>query len=125
MPKPLAFPSKLDRFPPVVIRLLARDQHGRRVVALTDAQIVHRSGLSLGEVRHLSRQTSWGDITIDAMLAFCKGCGANFDNRRWIQKNSTYMDSIKGLPKYLVDSPEWATTFEPLIATWLRHEQAA
>lgn len=125
MPKPLTFSAKRERFPPVVVRLLAREIQGDKVVALREGQIVDRSGLTAGEVKYLSRLTTWDDVPVATMDAFCRGCGANFDSRRWIQKNSTYMSGLKGLPKYLVDSPEWSTILEPLIATWLRHEQAA
>jgi len=122
MPKPLTFAQKRDRFPPVVVRLLARHQSGHKVFALTDGLIQSRSGLSLGEVRHLSRLTSWGAVEIDTFEAFCRGCGADLDNRDWLRKNSVYMGKVKSVPRYLRKSPEWSTTFEPLISIWVRHE---
>lgn len=132
MPKPLTFTEKLDRFPPVAVRLLARHvtgvqtaRHltGRKVHALTDAQVMNRSGLSLGEIKFLSRLTSWGAVDIDTLVAFTKGCGADLDNRNWLRKNAQYMASIRSIPRYLRQSPDWSSTFEPLIRIWIRHAQ--
>jgi hypothetical protein len=122
MPK-LSLPAKLDRFPPVVIRLLARSVEGPRVRALTDAEIAHRSGLSAGEIRLLSQLTSWEEVTLGHLLAFTRGCGANLDDRDWLRKNAAYMASIRGAPRYLRKSPDWERVFQPLIRTWIRHEQ--
>lgn len=121
MPKKLALAEKLDRFPPVVVRLLARQPAGTTVTALPEGEIVRRSGLSAGEVRVLSRLTSWDDVPLSTMLAFCRGCGADLDNRDWLRKNAAYMASIRGAPRYLRKDSAWDTTFEPLIRILLRH----
>ena len=125
MPKPLTIPAKLDRFPPVVVRLLARVKKpgGAGVRALTDAEIARAGGLSLEMVRHISKLTEWSDVSIDTLLSFLKGCGADLDNRDWLRKNAAYMASINGAPRYLRQSPDWTGTYEPLIRILLRHEQ--
>lgn len=120
MPKPLTLPSKLDRFPPVAIRLLARGRKGTRTHALTTAEISARSGLSVSEIAHLSRQTKWDEISVDTMLLFIKGCGADLDSRDWLRKNSAYMQDIRGIPRFLRRSPEWSSVFEPLIRIWTK-----
>jgi hypothetical protein len=126
MPKPLTLPQKLDRFPPVVIRLLARERRpDGSVRALTTFDIATRSGLTRSEVAHLSRLTSWGDVSIEVMLAFVKGCGADLDNRDWLRKNAAYMASIRSIPRYLLKSPEWSGVFESLIRIWVSHDKAA
>jgi hypothetical protein len=121
MPKPLTLPEKLDRFPPLVVRLLARtsrSEGGQR--ALTTAEIAARSGLSISEVKTLSTFTTWTDVSIGTMQAYLKGCGADLDNRDWLRKNAAYMAHIRSLPRYLRKSAEWATVFEPLIRVWVR-----
>jgi hypothetical protein len=126
MPKPLTFTEKLDRFPPVAVRLLARRiaPDGHTVIALGDGEIAKASGLSISQVRTLSRLTNAGSIEIDIQQAFYRGCGANLDDRDWLRKNAAYMQSIKSTPRYLLKSPHWTTTFEPLITIWLKYEQA-
>lgn len=124
MPKPLSLPEKLDRFPPVVIRLLARKQRGRTVTAMSDQDIAAASGLSVGQVKSVSRLTNWGTVDVDTLQAFCKGCGADLDNRDWLRKNAAYMASIRSIPRYLRQSDHWSHTFEPLISIWVRHGQA-
>jgi hypothetical protein len=121
MPKPLSLSAKLERFPPIVIRLLARRRLGTRTVPLTVAQIAAQSGLSVGEINALSRLTSWAEVTVDSMAAFTRGCGCNLDDRDWLRKNTAYMAGVRSAPRYLRQSSDWETVFQPMIAAWLRH----
>lgn len=122
MPK-LSLPQKLERFPPVVIRLLAREKRGKQVVALSDGDVATRSGLTRGEVRTLSRFTNWDHVDLTTFMRFCSGCRADLDDRNWLRKNTQYMRTIRRLPRYLTRSPNWADTFEPLIRIWVRTQQ--
>jgi hypothetical protein len=121
MPKPLTFPQKLERFPPIIVRLLARtrDKEGG-VRALTDAEVAAASDLPISTVVAIAKLTSAGSLDIDTQQAFYRGCGADLDNRDWLRKNAAYMASIRGAPRYLRKSPDWETTFEPLIRILLR-----
>ena len=128
MPRNLSFPEKLDRFPPVVIRILARvpvESGTGGVRVKTDHEIARDSGLTLSKVASLSCLTSWGEVPIDTIIAFCKGCGADLDNRDWQRHNAAYMKKLRSLPQYLRASPEWETKFKPLIELWVQSEAAA
>lgn len=120
MPKPLTLPAKLDRFPPAIVRLLARRTTGHQVVALTDAEVARAAGLTVSEVRSLSKLRSWDDVPVATMMSFIKGCGADLDNRDWLRKNAAYMENIRGVPRYLRKSPDWETTFQPLVGLLAR-----
>ncbi len=114
----LTFPEKLDRFPPVVIRLLARrivDGCKRSLRALTDREVSAHSGLPLGEITYLSKLTSWERVEIATYIAYCKGCGADLDSRDWLRKNTAYMTGLNAMPRYLLESPDWEKTFQPLV----------
>lgn len=65
--------QKLERVPPFMCRLLARD--GRRGLSHND--IAERSGLERTTVRNLSFSTSWRGYTIDTIVAFTTACGVN------------------------------------------------
>lgn len=126
MPKNLSFPEKLERFPPIVVRILARARLPRGGVrALTDAEIAQVSGLTIAEVTRLSRLTRWGKTPIDTLLAFCKGCGANLDDRDWQRHNAAYMAKLRSVPRYLRQSPDWESTFKPLLERYAQAEDAA
>ena len=124
MPKPLTIPAVCDRFPPIVVRLLARRFRGRdssTIVAITAAQISRLSGLPSTRVHHLSLKSSWDDVPVSEMLAFTKGCGADFDDRTWLRTSITIKTRLlaRRIPRYLTKSPEWADTLQPLLALWL------
>lgn len=68
--------TKLDRYPPVVVRLLAV----RNRVLLSDTEIATRAKLSMSDVRHLNHLTSWDEVPVSKMRAFTKACGVDFAN---------------------------------------------
>lgn len=120
----LSLTEKLDRFPPVAVRLLARVSANRHTRALLDGEVASQSeGLTIREVRHISRLATWDEVTVGTMRMFLRGCGADLDSRDWLRQNAAYMRKIKSIPRFLLRSPEWSTTFEPLIDIWLKHEQ--
>ena len=124
--RPLTFDEKCERFPPVLVRLLARSvlEKNRSPMAWTDAKIAERSGLNINRVRVLSKFTNWESIDAPTRRAFLKGCGADFDSRRWLQRNTQYIVTIQSIPRFLRKSREWKTTFEPLVQLWWASEQA-
>lgn len=126
MPKPLTTQERLDRFPPVACRILARAvKPTGGVRALTDAEIAAGSGLSVSEVARLSRCTNWDSVTVREVFAFLKGCGVRLDDRDWMRKNVAYLQELRGAPRYLKQSPDWETLFKPLLAHWFKSSQKA
>lgn len=67
--------TKLRKFPPVLIRLMAmRDRR-----AMSDAEIVAFSdgNLDLSDVKRLSYLTSWDDVSIRDFRSFVMACNAD------------------------------------------------
>lgn len=88
--------EKLDKFPPCVVRLLARKCNGRQ--ALSSAEIAKAGGLPKSTVIWLSKQISWDKIHVGTIKRFFKGCRVDFEHmahhreflskRLWVHINS-------------------------------------
>lgn len=87
----MTFWDKLDRFPPVLVRLLAREGGE----ALTDRQIAVTSGLPLAEVLRLGHLTSWDDVTAHVMRRFLIGCEVDLEDRATFRNLNRYMKDPK------------------------------
>ena len=76
-----------DEFPPIFVRLLARERilngNGKTsaVRVLSDEEIAISSGMHVGRVRIISGMHDWDEITISEAKEFCLGC--NFDLFDW------------------------------------------
>lgn len=106
----------LEKFPPVLVRLLARRPIAtKHVRAVSDEEIAISASLPLSKVTHISRQTDWSSIPIGDAEKFCIGCG--FDPFNCYDRNRA-MAYGRTSPSYtyLKVSPYWSTTFKPLIA---------
>src|SRR5437660_1035509 len=66
----------LDRLPPCLVRLVARDRHhpGRRMPLL---DIADRSGLSYGAVARLSHKKTWSGTAPLVIDRYCAACGVD------------------------------------------------
>ncbi len=73
---------KLDRYPPVLVRLLATAPWDRRYI-MSDELIRRRSGglLTLADIKRLSYAPNWEGIPVDKMRAFVLACNVDFSNR--------------------------------------------
>lgn len=100
------FWDKAERFPPVLVRLLARHRHGP---PLTDHEISKATGLPPVQVQCISHCTSWHGIDLPTMRSFLMGCGVDFENVDQLERVDSYLRS-KPAPtwKYLRLSPNWA-----------------
>lgn len=92
---------KLDRFPPILVRLLATrpPQYDQ---LMSDDEIVRRASrddvkLTLSEVKRLSWSPSWDGVPVGTMRAFCIGCDIDFADR----------DRMRTLTRYIGKSPKW------------------
>jgi hypothetical protein len=81
--------QKLHRYPPVLVRLLAR-QGGR---AMTDAQIAEASlkKLTLADVKQLSYATQWDDIPVCKVRWFLSATNVDIENRESLRNLNRYM----------------------------------
>ena len=79
--------GKFHRYPPVLVRLLARHPNGE---AMSDTEIVSE-GLTLADVKRLSYLPSWDDVPVVLLYRFVTRCGVDFANP----------DRMKVLNRYL------------------------
>jgi hypothetical protein len=105
----------LDTFPPILIRLLARDRYKRQ--PLGAEEIVARSGLSWVEVERLSWATSWKDVDVLSMRKFLTACNVDFCNRAQAHRIDSYLRSSPTW-KYLRGSSQWLSLYQPMIVKW-------
>jgi hypothetical protein len=112
--------SKLSlRYPPILVRLLARDD-GQ---AMTRADIARRCpNLSPLKLDTIASETSWRCVTIGEMVEFTAACHLDFTNRTDVNRIECYLRKNGGKPsfKYLTDSPEWGSHYFPLLQMWRR-----
>lgn len=124
-----SFWKRAQSFPPILVRVLAREKWGR---ALTDIEIADRtvtgaSGLvtfTLApiEVARISECVSWKGIDIYDMHAYLIGCGIDFCNAKQMKRIDGYLRS-KPNPnfKYLRTDKEWQSKWEPMIKRWMEN----
>lgn len=105
--------KKLQNFPPVLVRLLAKD--GR--TAMSDRQIVDASGgaLTLADVKRLSLLDSWDDVSVRHMREFTMACRVELSNREDWRNAYRYMKRPKF--EHLRTHQEWPY-FRELLAVY-------
>lgn len=117
MPKPLRFKQRLDRYPPILIRLLTTRGRGAEKYVPTDRQIAGCSGLTMAQVKRVSFSTSWDDIPIAHAYAFLMGCDVDLEKRRcfrrleWMRRHGHF--------SHLKRSPLWSSQFAEMLDLWV------
>ena len=118
-PNKLSFWEKLDRFPPIVCRLLARrKQASGGIVAMTASEIASRGGMTVCEVNSLSWLTSWEGVPMRQVRQFSLACGVDFCDRANMREHSAYVKRCASF-KYLKKSPEWDSVYSHMIRTYV------
>jgi hypothetical protein len=112
-----------DFFPPIFVRLLAREKVGKSSVrVLTDQEIAIRGEIAIGIVEHLSGLHNWDTVNLSHARSFCKGC--NLDIFDWKVRNAAYALANSGSFAYLKCSPEWQTKYIPLLKKFFDAQKA-
>jgi hypothetical protein len=104
------------RFPPPLVRLLAR-RDGR---AMTTAEIAKAGLFSSSQVDYISSELSWLDRNLIQIQSFTRACNLDFTSPRDLNRVECYLRKNKGRPtfKYLTKDPNWKTYYLPLIVSW-------
>lgn len=68
--------QSLDRFPPCLVRLVARDPN-RRGHRLPLHDLANKAGLSYGATLRLSQKKTWANVPPKTIDAFCAACGVD------------------------------------------------
>lgn len=128
--KPPSFFQKAEWFPPIVCRLLARQQLGGPPMS-TD-QISVATGLPAITVEAISQQLDWRGIDLPTMLSWLWVTGCNFDDPVVYKRMRVYLrgPKIKGLRipaqfTYLRKSPNWASYYSPLLQRYVKSKRRA
>ena len=108
--------QKLDSLPPVVIRLLAKNADGS---AMTDEEIMSRSGLPRFVVKHLSFMPDWDEVTVANARLFLEGCDCDLTDPARVRTINRY---LRRDPKFTHlrrsrDFPEFRLMLEVYAAT--------
>lgn len=110
------FWTRLDRYPPVLCRLLAREKRGR---PLTTVEIADTSGLPPAKVEAISASVSWDGVEVEDMRRFAQACGCDFDQQKDMRRVEDY---LRKRPKftYLKRSSQWKNYYYPLVLKWMQ-----
>lgn len=106
--------ERVNKLPPFVVRLLARDSRkGNGWHALTAAEIAKAGNLPLCAVRKISKLASWATVRIEDADKFSNGCGVD------LSKPAKYLKEIRrsSLVHLRFASPSQRRLFAKLLAT--------
>jgi len=111
--------NRFDRYPPPLVRILARKREAKRAYELSDQDIAVRAGLPASRIIEISKEPRWDNIPFGEARDFCYGC--NFDPLDSKDRNRA-MAYIRLVSKgqlnfrYLKNDPErWKTYYQPLM----------
>lgn len=118
------FWATLDRYPPILLRLLAKASHSKPLSSLDISEL---SGLSPVRVDALSQTLSWDDVPLSEFKAFQIGCKIDLNNPNQLRRVQTYTNGKmcyghRRPPSflYLRAHPEWKSYYLPLLQRWLK-----
>lgn len=74
--------NKLDRLPPHLVRVLARDRGG----AMSNKDIAAKAGLGVKRIGQISRLKSWATLPVVEAAAFADACGVDLLNQAKTRK---------------------------------------
>lgn len=124
--KRLTFEQRIHSFPPILLRLLARDDVGR---PLDTNRIVEKAGscfvftLKPSAVEYLSQETDWTDSNAIEVVLFTRGCGVDFCNGN-CSRADDYLWAMsqpkRKVFEYLRRAPNYNEFYLPLIIRWRR-----
>lgn len=118
------FYRRMERYPPILCRLLARNRPGGR--AMTNEELAEKSGLDGATVHFLSSQGSWRGIDVYTLRSFTDACGIGFADAKAIKRADVYIRGRvvggRRTPpnfRHLRRSPVWNMFYKPLVRHWL------
>lgn len=74
--------DKLDKLPPNLVRVLARDSSG----AMSNRDIAAKAGMSMKRIGQISRLKSWATLPVEEVAAFADACGVDLLNQAKTRK---------------------------------------
>lgn len=105
----------LHRYPPLVVRCLARTG-GRNPRVLSNHAIAQSAGMDQAYVAAISERLSWDGIPVDHLRRFCAACHVDFGDPACMKAiNHYYAVDRPGKWRYLRRAPDWETFYAPLL----------
>lgn len=86
--KQLSFWERMDRVPPILIRIMARNPRGG---AVTTEDLARRSGLDPEEVQLLDSRLNWDGVDVDRARRYQQAAGVDLADTRDVQRLSKEM----------------------------------
>lgn len=115
--KRLSFWQRMDRFPPILVRLLTVYRSGRAQWCPTDQEIAETSGLTIAQVKRISWSTSWDDLPLASVKAFLTGCRVDLEQRRTFRRLEWMRRS--GVFRHLRKSDLWKTQLKEMAEVYV------
>lgn len=119
----MSFWMHSNRFPPILVRLLARHQHG---APLSETEIAEASGLQPWQVSALSMNTTWAGVDLPTMQKFLKGCRMDFCDSAQMKRAYAYSRYQVKLGRmnrttfrHLRRSKAWFSLYHPMYVRYL------
>lgn len=109
--------EKLDKYPPLFLRLMCRHRYGP---PLTTQEISERSGLNEVEIEAISNETTWNRLTVDQARRYMKACGIDLFNGKDLKRVRDYIRLTASFA-YLKRSPVWETYYKPKLLKWMEY----
>lgn len=117
----MTFTKRLQVFPPILCRLLARHKGGRPLtveeICTAAAPGGSPSTLAVIIYNQFSQETDWLRITMQEGVHFLRGCGLSFDDAKAMRRADDYLAKTPNF-EYLRKSPDWESYYKPLIVRW-------
>lgn len=113
MPNIMKVHNRLESFPPILCRLMAKKGGRPR----TTEEMAILCQLSEYEIEAISKETDWRSITVGDAHEFLQGCGLWLDDTKAWRRVDDYLSKKPNL-EYLRKSPHWKSYYLPLVLRW-------
>ena len=104
------FYQRIDKYPPVLVRLMARKPRakgsGNGTRPLSTGEIASLSGLPSSMVEGLSHSTTWKGVDVYTVRDFTVACGVDFTNPLHMKRLSQYLHR-RGAFHYIRKDAKW------------------
>lgn len=118
-----SFWARLDHYPPILIRILARTPDGS---PMATEEIAQSSGLSSFYVESIANQTDWSMVPIGHARAYLNACKIDLDNPKQMKVQEVYLqgkirEGQRQPPsfRYLKKSQKWEAYYRPMMMRYL------
>ena len=115
------FYKRIDKYPPVLVRLMARKPRGvgsgNGTRPLSTSEIAKLSSLPVSMVEGLSHSTTWEGVDVYTVRDFTVACGVDFTNPLHMKRLAQYLQK-RGAFHYLKKDKDWGNYYSHLVSIW-------